>query len=90
MSTAAIAPTAPGRLGVPVDAGQLRTYLIELDRWLDARRAELEALDEAVRASDHPDELTPDVALGLQLWQAIQTRYRRVSPCKVNGRPREQ
>lgn len=86
MSTAAIAPTAPGRLGEPVDAGQLRTYLIELDRWLDARRAELEALDEAVRASDHPDELTPDVALGLQLWQAIQTRYRRLLQVWDRGR----
>lgn len=86
MSTTAAAPDAPGRLGEPVDVGQLRSYLIELDRWLDGRRAELEALDEAVRASDHPDDLTPDVALGLQLWQAIQTRYRRLLQVWDRGR----
>lgn len=81
-----IAPPAPGRLGEPVDVLALRSYLIALDGWLDARRAELEALDEAVRASQHSDELTPDVALGLQLWQAIQTRYRRLLQVWDRGR----
>ena len=80
------APAAPGRLGEPVDVTQLRAYLIALDGWLDARRAELAALDEAVRASEHPDDLTPDVALGLQLWQAIQTRYRRLLQVWDRGR----
>jgi len=80
------APAAPGRLGEPIDAIQLRTYLIALDGWLDTRRAELAALDEAVRASEHSDDLTPDVALGLQLWQAIQTRYRRLLQVWDRGR----
>lgn len=85
MSPAA-APAAPGRLGEPIDVLQLRSYLIALDGWLDARRGELEALDEAVRASAHSDELTPDIALSLQLWQAIQSRYRRLLQVWDRGR----
>ena len=80
------APNAPGRLGEPVDLMELRTYLIELDGWLDARRGELEALDEAVRTSEHAEALTPDIALGLQLWQAIQNRYRRLLQVWDRGR----
>lgn len=85
MSPAA-APAAPGRLGEPIDVLQLRGYLVALDGWLDARRAELEALDEAVRTSEHSDDLTPDIALGLQLWQAIQSRYRRLLQVWDRGR----
>ena len=62
------APNAPGRLGEPVDLVEIRSYLIELDSWLDARRGELESFDEAVQASEHADQLTADIALGLQLW----------------------
>jgi len=80
------APVAPGRLGQPVDPLELRTYLIALDGWLDARRAEIETLDEAVRASEHSDDLTPDIALGLQLWQSIQSRYRRLLQVWDRGR----
>ncbi len=84
--SAVTAPVAPGRLGEAVDVLALRGYLIALDGWLDGRRAELEALDEAVRASKHSDELTPDMALGLQLWQAIQSRYRRLLQVWDRGR----
>lgn len=84
--SAIVAPNAPGRLGEPVDVLALRQYLIELDQWLDARRRELESLDEAVRASEHADDLTPDIALGLQLWQAIQSRYRRLLQVWDRGR----
>ena len=76
------APNAPGRLGLV----EIRSYLIELDGWLDARRGELESLDEAVQASEHADQLTADIALGLQLWQAIQTRYRRLLQVWDRGR----
>ncbi|MGI5950261.1 MAG: hypothetical protein ACOX61_00210 [Brooklawnia sp.] len=88
------APAAPGRLGEPIDVLQLRSYLIALDAWLDARRAELESLDEVVRTNPNADALTPDVALGLQLWQAIQSRYRRLLQVwdrgRVGTREREQ
>jgi len=33
------APDAPGRLGEAVDPLQLRSYLIALDKWLEARRS---------------------------------------------------
>lgn len=80
------APAAPGRLGEPIDTLQLRSYLIALDAWLDARRAELESLDEVVRTNPNADALTPDIALGLQLWQAIQSRYRRLLQVWDRGR----
>lgn len=80
------APAAPGRLGEPIDILQLRSYLIALDAWLDARRSELESLDEVVRASPNAEALTPDIALGLQLWQAIQSRYRRLLQVWDRGR----
>lgn len=80
------APAAPGRLGEPIDTLQLRGYLIALDAWLDARRAELESLDEVVRTNPNAEALTPDIALGLQLWQAIQSRYRRLLQVWDRGR----
>ena len=80
------APDAPGRLGEAVDPLQLRSYLIALDKWLEARRSELEALDVAVQESEHADELTRDMALSLQLWQSIQTRYRRLLQVWDRGR----
>lgn len=80
------APQAPGRLGEAIDVPALRSYLIEVDKWLEARRAELEALDLAVQDSDQADDLTRDMALGLQLWQSIQTRYRRCLQVWDRGR----
>ncbi|WP_341728852.1 hypothetical protein [Brooklawnia sp.] len=80
------APEAPGRLGEAIDTLQLRSYLIALDKWLEARRSELGALDVAVQESEHVDELTRDMALSLQLWQSIQTRYRRLLQVWDRGR----
>lgn len=80
------APAAPGRLGQPVDVISIRNYLVALDEWLDARRAEIDELDAVVRAGDRADELTPDIALGLQLWQSIQSRFRRLLQVWDNGR----
>lgn len=88
------APEAPGRLGEAIDVLQLRSYLIDLDKWLEARRSELEALDVAVQESEHVNDLTRDMALSLQLWQSIQTRYRRLLQVwdrgRVSVREREQ
>ncbi len=81
-----IAPQAPGRLGEAADLLELRSYLVALDTWLENRRSELDTLDLAVQESEHVDELTRDMALSLQLWQSIQTRYRRLLQVWDRGR----
>ncbi len=39
------APSAPGRMGEPVDPPAARAYVDALGRWRDGRRSELEQLD---------------------------------------------
>ena len=69
-----IAPTAPGRLGVPLHPEQARRYLGELHTWVDARRRELDLLDAAVLRSVHRAQLTRDMMLSLALWKAVKDR----------------
>lgn len=69
-----VAPDAPGRLGVAIDARDLLTYLGALGSWLDARRAELDRIDAAAQSATTPDAFTSDVVLALTLWQAARTR----------------
>lgn len=80
------APTPPGALGVGVEPAAMRRYLIELDDWLSARRAELDDVDQVALAGEHSDEVSPDIALGLALWQAIKTRYQRLLAVWDGGR----
>lgn len=69
-----VAPTAPGRLGVPLHPEQARRYLGELHTWVDARRRELDLLDTAVLRSPHRAQLTRDMMLSLALWKAVKDR----------------
>lgn len=72
--SAATTPTAPGRLGEPVQPQAMVGYLTELDAWIGARRSELTALDAEILARQlHP--LTADMQLSLALWQAVKGRY---------------
>ena len=82
----AVAPNAPGQLGEAIDPRLLLEYLTELGAWIGSRRAELDELDAAVRASAHVAELTADIRLGLTLWQAIKTRYDQMLITWDNGR----
>ena len=68
------APEAPGRLGEPIPAPELLTYLGALEAWLANRRTELDRLDAAAQASAAVDTYTADVLLALTMWQAIRTR----------------
>lgn len=68
------APDAPGRLGQAIPAEELLAYLSALDAWLRDRRAELDRLDAAGRASTAPDQHTSDLVLALSMWQLIRTR----------------
>lgn len=75
MSTSVTAPVAPGKLGEAIDPNQALTYLQGLGDWITGRRRELAELDAAVLASSEADRLTPDVRLGLSVWQAVKNRY---------------
>lgn len=77
------APSAPGRIGEPVDPQAMRGYLDALHDWLAERRTELDALDAAILDPSRPTatgvadrgQLTGDVMLSLALWKAVQDRY---------------
>ncbi|MDO5499052.1 MAG: hypothetical protein Q4F67_05145, partial [Propionibacteriaceae bacterium] len=71
---AIVAPTAPGRLGVPLHPEQAKRYLGELHTWVDTRRRELDLLDAAVLRSPHRAQLTRDMMLSLALWKAVKDR----------------
>lgn len=71
---AVVAPTAPGRLGVPLHPEQARRYLGELVTWVAERRRELDLLDAAVLRSPHRSQLTKDMMLSLALWKAVKDR----------------
>lgn len=69
------APTAPGRLGIPVEVQDAMTYLGLLGTWIQERRAELDELDATILASTDRAALTHDMMLSLSIWQAIKGRY---------------
>lgn len=68
------APQPPGRLGAAAPAPALLVYLGDLEEWLRARRAELDALDAAARAGADPGAFAGDVLLAMGLWQSARAR----------------
>ena len=74
VSGVVVAPTAPGALGQPAAPDDVLAYLDELGRWRDARRRELDMLDEAALRSPERDTLSSDVVLSMALWQAVVNR----------------
>ena len=69
------APTAPGKIGTPVDVQAAMTYLGLLGAWITQRRTELDELDATILASPDRAQLTNDMMLSLSVWQAIKNRY---------------
>lgn len=69
------APSAPGRLGSPLDATAAQAYLDALARWRDDRRGELEQLDKVALASPEASSFTGDMSLSLAVWKAVSDRY---------------
>ena len=80
------APAAPGRMGVAADPTALLSYLDQLGRWRDARRAELDELDRAALASPTGAAATSDIALSLALWKAVADRYEQLRSVWDSGR----
>ena len=69
------APPAPGSLGADVPAAELLAYLDALGAWRDARRAELDELDEAALRSPDRAAVTNDILLSMTLWKAVADRH---------------
>jgi hypothetical protein len=85
-STLAVAPAAPGRLGEPLAVDAARQYLLDLGRWRDARKRELDLLDEASLRAAEPELYTPDVTLSMSLWQAVDDRCTQLLKVWDDGR----
>jgi hypothetical protein len=85
-STLAVAPAAPGKLGEPLAVDAARSYLLDLGRWRDARKRELDLLDEASLRAAEPELYTPDVTLSMSLWQAVDDRYTQLTKVWDDGR----
>jgi hypothetical protein len=69
------APTAPGRLGQPLVAGDALHYLEALGTWRDERKAELDVLDEAALGAPDAPAYTGDLLLSMALWKAVADRH---------------
>ncbi len=73
------APPAPGRLGAPVDPAACLAYLSALGDWRDARKSELDLLDQAALESRKGADVTDDIALSMVLWKAASDRYEQLA-----------
>jgi len=82
----AVAPTAPGAIGQDVPAEQLLAYLTALGAWREARRVELDELDQAVLRSPERAALTSDIMLSMTLWKAVSDRYDLLAAAWDSGR----
>lgn len=86
VSATVTAPPAPGRLGQPVEPTACLTYLSALERWRDARRSELELLDQTALASRAEAAVTDDIALSMVLWKAASDRFAQLQQVWDSGR----
>ena len=88
-----VAPSAPGSLGVPVQAGPAQTYLEALRRWATQRRADLGEVDRAVLRLSPAEQsaITTDLTVALTFWKAVSDRLTLLETTFDGGRvgPRE-
>lgn len=81
-----VAPTAPGRLGSPIEPRAAFTYLAALGQWVGLREQELHGLDAAALGSTEADSFSSDMSVSMALWKAIADRYRLLEVAFDNGR----
>lgn len=81
-----VAPKAPGALGVAAQPQAMLAYLQALGEWVTERRAELDAIDQAMLTAGRSQELTPDMTLSMALWQAVKTRQDLILTTWDSGR----
>jgi hypothetical protein len=83
-----VAPTAPGRLGVPVQAPEAQTYLFALREWVAQRRADLGEVDRAVLKLSQAEQvaITNDLTVALTFWKAVSDRLTLLETTFDGGR----
>ena len=83
-----VAPTAPGRLGVPVQAAEAQTYLNALREWVTQRRADLNEVDRAVLKLTPAEQvsITNDLTVALTFWKAVSDRLTLLETTFDGGR----
>ena len=69
------APAAPGRLGQALATTDALRYLDGLGTWREARKRELDLLDEAALGAPNQADFTNDMLLSMALWKAVSDRY---------------
>lgn len=88
-----VAPTAPGSLGVPIEAAEAQTYLGALRQWVAQRRADLSEVDAAVLRLPPGEQtaITTDLTVALTFWKAVNDRLTLLQTTFDGGRvgPRE-
>lgn len=80
-----VAPSAPGRLGEPIQVLAAQSYLAGLGEWRTARKAELDRLDRAALEAGN-SSATGDIMLSMALWKAIADRYELLLATWDSGR----
>jgi hypothetical protein len=73
-------------MGVEVQPQQAMVYLEQLGQWRDARRAELDQLDQAALQSPKGAAATGDITLSMALWKAVSDRYEQLLSTWDSGR----
>lgn len=83
-----VAPPAPGRLGVPVQAAEAQTYLGALREWVAQRRADLGEVDRAVLRLSPAEQvaITNDLTVALTFWKAVSDRLTLLETTFDGGR----
>ncbi|EWT03642.1 hypothetical protein N865_09360 [Intrasporangium oryzae NRRL B-24470] len=86
--TGLVAPTPPGGLGVPVQAGEAQTYLDALRIWVAQRRADLDEVDAAVLRLPDSEQgaITTDLTVALTFWKAVSDRLMLLQTTFDGGR----
>jgi hypothetical protein len=86
--TGLVAPTAPGRLGVPVQAAEAQSYLNALRFWVAQRRADLDEVDAAVLQLPPGEQvaITTDLTVALTFWKAVSDRLMLLETTFDGGR----
>jgi hypothetical protein len=83
-----VAPAAPGRLGLPVQAAEAQTYLFALREWVAQRRADLGEVDRAVLRLSQAEQvaITTDLTVALTFWKAVSDRLTLLETTFDGGR----
>ena len=82
------APTAPGSLGVPIQATEAQSYLSALRQWVMQRRADLGEVDSAILRLSPSEQtaITTDLTVALTFWKAINDRLTLLETTFDGGR----